>query len=928
MHIPKSTYRLQFNAEFKFKDAKEIISYLSLLGISDVYASPVFKAKKGSRHGYDTIEHNQLNPELGDEADFNELIDEVKKYNLGWLQDFVPNHMAYNYQNRMLADLLENGDHSTYYDFFDIDWNHNHPGLEDRLLAPFLGKFYESALSDGEIKLSYNEDGFSFNYYETKLPVRLSTYRDILSINLDELKNKLNRNDGDLIKFQGLLNAIKSLYYSGEPDEIYNQIKFIKGTLWELYDKKPEIKDFINEALKCFNGSPSDQGGYKLLDDLHSKQNFRLSFWKAANEKINYRRFFNVNELISLKMENINTFKRTHSLILKLIQEDKINGIRIDHIDGLYNPKEYLQRLRKRAENIYIVVEKILDLKENLPHNWQIEGTSGYDFLNYVNGIFCKSSEEKHFNTIYRHILKNDRNYKEMVFTSKRMMVKNSFTGEVEKLALAIESISGKDRYGNDFTLNRLKSALEEILIYFPVYRTYITGDNISSSDKKYIDKSFAEAEENNPHLANEFGYIKNLLLLKFKDYFTEQQKESAIDFIMKFQQLTSPVMAKGFEDTTLYNFNRLISLNEVGSRPDKFGISRKEFHKFNKERQRKWPHTLNATSTHDTKRGEDVRARINVLSEIPVEWKNKLNTWISINKELKRSISKNNYPSDNDEYFLYQTLLGSYPFNEAEHETYIQRIKEYLIKSVREAQVNSSWDVPNNEYESAYTLFAEKILERNNNNNFLKDFLPFQKKIAYYGVFNSLAQVIIKIASPGIPDFYQGTELWDLSLVDPDNRHPVDYKLRKKILNKIINQKMELDEYLNFFFPDAANGKVKLFTIYKALSERKNNIDLFQKGSYLRLDPKGKKKTNVFAFARNYGNKWIVAVVPRYVSELVKKTEIPVGQKVWQDTYIEVPSEKLKFRNIFTDEIMEERNKIFIHDAFRKFPAALLISL
>ncbi|RPI65533.1 MAG: malto-oligosyltrehalose synthase, partial [Ignavibacteriales bacterium] len=606
--------------------------------------------------------------------------------------------------------------------------------------------FYQKALEDSEIKLSYDEEGFGINYYETKLPVKLSTYSDIISLHLSKLKNKLGKNDADVIKLQGLLYVIKSLAAVEDSDEMYDQIKFVKGILWELYSRRPDIKDYINEVLKTFNGTPSSPENFKLLDELHSKQNFRLSFWKVANEEVNYRRFFNVNDLISLKMENIETFNRTHSFILKMIKEEKINGLRIDHVDGLYNPKEYLQRLRERAKNIYLVVEKILELKEDLPRDWQIEGTTGYDFMNYVNGIFCNSAEEKRFNKIYRRVLGKDWDYKELVFNNKRLMVKSRLAGEVEKLAFLIETISSKDRYGIDFTLIGLKSALEEILVYFPVYRTYITKESISSADKKFIEEVFSKAEEKKPQLTNEFNYIKNIILLNFGDHFTEEQKDTAIKFVMKFQQLTGPLMAKGFEDTTLYVFNRLISLNEVGSNPGRFGILRREFHSFNKARQKNWQFTINSTSTHDTKRGEDVRARINVLSEIPGEWENKVRNWMRMNSGIKNSLGKENQPTNNDEYFLYQTMIGSYPFFEDEHENYILRIKEYLIKAAREGRVNSSWVVPNEEYEKNYTLFAEEILSRNRKNDFHDDFIPFQRKVAHYGMINSLSQVILKI--------------------------------------------------------------------------------------------------------------------------------------------------------------------------------------
>ena len=765
MYIPKSTYRLQLNASFNFQSVREIIQYLSDLGIGDIYSSPISKAKQGSTHGYDVVEPNLINPEIGTLDEFENLVHDAQKLNLGWLQDIVPNHMAYSYENTMLVDLLENGPNSRYFSFFDIEWNHPYSSVRQRVLAPFLGKFYRDVLENSELKLRYDQEGFSINYYETKLPLNLDSYADVLSFRFDKLRNKLGKNNPDIIKFLGVLYVLKSLPNGEELDERYDQIKFVKGMLWELYNDNEQIKMFVDETVKIYNGETGNSDSFNLLDELLGKQYFRLAFWKVATEEINYRRFFTINELITIKMENEETFNRTHSLMLKLIKDGYINGLRIDHVDGLYDPTAYLNRLRERAKNIYIVVEKIVDLDEDLPSDWNIEGTTGYEFVNYLNGVFCMTENGKHFTNLYTRFTKLTKPYEEIVAEKKRLFIQKRMAGEVERIAFLIESISSNDRHGIDITMHGLKMALEEILTYFPIYRTYINSYSLSKRDSGYIDKVMNEVKEKNPSLINEFNYVEKLLSVNFADYFSEEQKGNTLDFIMKFQQLTGPLMAKGFEDTTLYVYNRFISLNEVGGDPGKFGIKVSEFHEFNRKRSISYPHTMNTTSTHDTKRGEDVRARLNVISELPLEWEEKIKYWSKVNSEFKVKLKGTNFPDKNDEYFLYQTIIGSYPF---EQENYINRLKEYVIKAVREAKVHTAWLKPDEEYESAFASFVDNIFNENNAQAFLMDFFPFQRKIAFYGMFNSLSQILLKITSPGVPDNYQGTELWDFSMVRP----------------------------------------------------------------------------------------------------------------------------------------------------------------
>jgi (1->4)-alpha-D-glucan 1-alpha-D-glucosylmutase len=924
MYIPKSTYRLQFNSSFGFNSAKGIIEYLSKLGISDIYASPVFKAKKDSLHGYDVVEPNQLNAQLGTGEEFDSLIDEIKKYNMSWLQDFVPNHMAFNFQNRMLIDLLENGSNSQYANFFDIDWDHYHAGMKNRVLAPFLGKLYPEALENGEIKLIYDDEGLSINYYETRLPVKIESYLDVFSFRLDKLRNNLGRNNPDFIRFMGALFVIRSLPSAEELEERYNQIKFIKGIIWELFLNNNSIKDFIDENLKIYNGIKGIVGSFDLLDRLLSQQNFRIAFWKVANEEINYRRFFNVNELISLRVENENVFNRTHSFIFKLIKDEKISGLRIDHIDGLYDPTKYLENVRDRAKDIFLVVEKILDLEENLPGFWPVQGTTGYDFLNYLNEIFCERKSSKRFSAFYNKFTGLNKKYEQLVAEKKRLIIQTRMAGDVENLAVLIEEISSRDRFGVDITLHAVKEALEEILTHFPVYRTYFDGRKNRRNDKKYLEELIEKLKTENPLLANEFQFIGKLLTKTYEKHFTTEQKDKTLNFLMRFQQLTGPIMAKGFEDSALYVFNRLVSLNEVGSSPGKFGISLSEFYKFSKKRSASWPHTINTTSTHDTKRGEDVRARINVLSEIPEEWIKKVRIWNKINRVFKKNKDGFIMPDNNLEYFIYQTLIGSYPFAGGNSEKYFNRLKNYLTKAVREAKEHSSWTKPDVEYESAVHSFLENLL--NNNNEFLDDFIPFQIKIAFYGVYNSLAQTLIKITSPGIPDFYQGTELWDLFLVDPDNRQLVEYEVRRNYLNEIVKNKSVETSYIQNLLSNPANGKIKMFITYKALQVRNQNLQVFNNGSIIPLEIKGKFKNHIMAFARKFEEDFVITMVPRFLTSIVKENELPIGSNIWADTCIDLSKfDAQSLKNNLTGEVFGKKGKILIGEIFRNFPYALI---
>jgi (1->4)-alpha-D-glucan 1-alpha-D-glucosylmutase len=927
MNRPTATYRIQFNPAFGFKDTQPVISYLADLGISDLYASPIFKAVKGSTHGYDVVDPNQLNPELGGLSDLEGLAAEVKAHNMGWIQDIVPNHMAIDSENRLLMDILENGSSSRYYHFFDVDWDYPAASLNQRILAPFLGRFYGECLEAGEIALQYGPDGFKVAYYNLTFPLRIESYLNLFN-NLSKLKKKLGEDNPDFIKLLGILTVLKTLSSIDDPEDRNNQINFIQHTMWEAYNSNAAIKAFADKNLRTFNGEKGKPESFNFLDDLLSQQVFRLSFWKVAADEINYRRFFCVNGLISLRVEDEHVFNYTHGLIFDLIGKGMVTGIRIDHVDGLYDPASYLQKMREKAPANYIIVEKILNLQEALPPAWPVQGTTGYDFANYVNELFCQKENKRAFTRIYASITGLKNSYEDIVRYNKNLIIQEDMASDVHNLAQLLKKISSRDRHGSDITLTTLERALTEVLAVFPVYRTYISQVVVSDDDRQYILAAVDRAKANFPALLHGFTFVRRFLLLDFPDYVSEEEKRDWLHFAMRFQQLTGPIMAKGVEDTTLYVYNRLLSLNEVGGRPGHFGCTLAEFHHFNTKKRDLWPDSLNATSTHDTKRGEDARARINVLSEMPDEWRKNLRAWIKINRGKKKRLGDLAVPDRNDEYFFYQTLIGAWPFADAEYPEFVARIKEYIVKAVREAKFHTAWLKPDTEYEDAYVSFAEKILARSDANAFLKEFIPFCQRISHYGILNSLSQTLLKITSPGVPDFYQGSELWDLSLADPDNRRPVNFDQRRAMLAAIRDQdEADIGRLIQDLLATREDGSIKLFLIYRALQAKKAHRDLFCSGAYLPLESTGRFRSHVIAFAWRYQRQWSLVMAPRFLSHLVQEGDLPLGKQVWQDTEVIMPEgAPAAWRNVITGEVLSAGQALSVADILLSFPVALLM--
>ncbi|WP_419658951.1 TreY: malto-oligosyltrehalose synthase [Desulfosarcina variabilis str. Montpellier] len=927
MNIPHATYRLQFNPQFRFRQAAKIVSYLADLGVSHVYASPVFKARQGSAHGYDGVDPNQLNPELGTGSDFEGLHRKLKQRRIGWLQDIVPNHMAFDGANRMLMDVLEHGPHSPYAAFFDIGWHGPGSATPERLMAPFLGRRYAQCLEDGELKLSFDASGFAVNYYQLRLPLKIESYLILLKAIAERLESKAGDNQVGDAPLADVINCIEAIDARSNADTRRQETRRVKKALFDLYDGNGKVRQCIEQTLWHYSQGRDAGGRVDDLDRLLSDQFFRLCHWTVAGQIINYRRFFDINELICLRQENRAVFDGTHGLIKQLVDDGYIDGVRIDHIDGLADPAAYLRRLRAHLGDIYIVVEKILQAEESLPTGWPIQGTTGYDFTQRLNGLFCATDNEAIFDDIYNAFTGQTTDFDHLLVDCKRRFLKEQFGGDLHNLVDRILHAAGQPRNGRQLTRQGLMQSLTQILIRFPVYRTYIDQNGPNAADRACIQAAVASARQDSASPAPEMTFLSQLLLdANVKP--TGIGPATDVDpIIVKFQQLTAPLMAKGLEDTALYIYSRLISLNDVGGDPRRFGCRPHDFHAFIKTRADRWPHTMNSSATHDSKRGEDVRARINVLSEMPKAWRDHLSRWHGLNQVKKNRIDGAPVPDRNEEYLLYQTLLGAYPFDNPPGTAFTQRISRYMVKALREAKIHSSWIKVNAPYEDAACAFIEKILHPTEDGSFLQAFLPFWKKVAFYGIWNSLSQTLLKITVPGVPDFYQGTELFDFNLVDPDNRRPVDVDKRKRLLADMLNHfSSDPLGLIEALLTHRDDGRIKLFLIARALRARKKRARVYQAGSYVPLAIAGRFKAHVIAFARMHDARCSITVVPRLLTGLIEAHQYPLGRRVWQDTEIVFPcTTARRWKNSFTGEIVEAATSVNVGRILNHFPCALL---
>lgn len=883
--IPTSTYRLQFHAGFTFDDARQILDYLQALGISDIYASPYFQAAPDSTHGYDVADHNRLNPLIGDDAAFRAYCSALKERQMGQVLDFVPNHMGIGESlNVWWMDVLEDGRISRYARYFDIDWHPAKAVLSDRILLPILGDRYGKVLEDGGFKLLFESGAFFLCCSGTRLPINPLTYPTILQRAAQELHSPSP---------QALRECAAELVALPEDQSRSEAKAAAKARLNALAAGDGLVAKAIDHALRSLEGDPGNPASFDALHELLDAQVYRLSYWRTAAEEINYRRFFDVNNLAAIRVEIPEVFEAAHQLVFELLARGDVTGLRIDHVDGLWDPKGYLQRLQERygqlrtlpagEQGLYLIVEKILDLtRETLPPDWPAHGTTGYEFANQIVQVLTDSGAEKRMTRIFERFTGVRESFADLAYEKKMLTMQISLSSEISALGKALDELSEMYRIYRDFTMNMLVAAVREVMACFPVYRTYTVEDGtLSADDERVVLRAILAARRRNPSIEKPvLDFLRGILLLRLPENITPEQRDAHIRFVMKFQQCSGPIMAKGVEDTTFYVYNRLVALNEVGGKPDQFGIDVAEFHRLNAQRAERWPHCMLATSTHDTKRSEDVRLRIAALSEIPDLWDKALRRWSKLNKKYRSEVDERCAPSRNEEYLLYQTLLGTWPLEPHEGKdriAYIERIQEYMIKALKEAKLNSSWIEPNEDWEEATVSFVSSILDEKTNEKFCSDLSETAEIIAQLGAMNSLAQIVLKCTAPGVPDFYQGTEIWDFSLVDPDNRRPVDYPARQHLLDSVFaaNPKELLKEW--------RTGRIKLFFIQRLLAFRAENHSLFREGDYHEVTVTGEKANHIVAFERRREAQRLLIIVPRLSYSLGRW---PVGD-VWNETFL-----------------------------------------
>ncbi|MGE0115562.1 MAG: malto-oligosyltrehalose synthase [Steroidobacteraceae bacterium] len=947
----RATYRVQLSHRFTFADAERIVPYLAQLGISHLYASPILKARPGSDHGYDVVDHNALNPELGTRAEFESLVAALHQHDMGLIVDIVPNHLGVmGHDNVWWLDVLENGPAAQYAGHFDIDWRPARHAMRDRLLVPVLGASYGTVLERGELKLQFDASSGSFAvcYYEHLFPVDPRTYAEIFRA--QQLQHTLDADDPNCADFESLLDAFARLPSRSDTSpearaERYRDKEVHKRRLVRLCERSPEIVGYIHAAVAQMNGRPDEPHSFDALHALLEAQTYRLSFWRVATDEINFRRFFDINDLAALRMDDPAVFEATHAFIYSLIDAGMVDGLRVDHVDGLYDPEGYLQQVQARSHRpatdgkpLYVVVEKILASHERLPLQWAVHGTTGYDFATVVNSWLVDTAAEETLTRIHHDFVGRTLEFDDLAYQSKKLIMRISLAAEIGVLATQLDRIAQLDRHTADFTRNALREVIIETIACFPVYRTYISPRGISDEDRRNIHWAISVARRRS--LAADlsaFDFLQAVLLGEAASA-EETAATAMLEFAMKFQQVSSPVMAKGVEDTASYRYNRLVSLNEVGGDPKRFGVSTNALHLANQERCQQWPMAMLATSTHDTKRSEDVRARIAVISEMPDRWRRHLARWNRLNRSKRVQMTEGPAPSRSDEYLLYQTLIGIWPVQDEAGSTteFIERVQAYVVKAAREAKSVTSWLNPHAEYEQALTEFVNKLLERPAHNAFLRDFSRLAAVTSYFGHLNSLSQTLLKLTSPGIADIYQGTAIISLSLVDPDNRRAVEFSPRSEQLealnSRCINGVVPPD-LLNELLHDWQSGMAKLYLTWATLNFRKLHAELFVQGSYEPMRVTGGRAEHVCAYARRLNGSVVMVIVPRWLVRLTDEQLIPpLGNHIWTDTRVEWPTNLTvsSFVNIYTGktmlaEHMSDTASFLIGDVLDQFPVALL---
>ncbi len=959
---PASTYRLQMHEKFTFADAQAILPYLRKLGIGDTYLSPIFEARPHSMHGYDVARHDCLNPELGGEASFKPFTAALREHGMGLLLDTVPNHMGVGNDSVWWQDVLENGRASEYSGYFDIDWEPLKPDMQNKLLLPILGQQYGEALEAKQIQVRFDKGRALLAYFDHLQPIAPRTLPMVFPKQRDA-------EWGVPAEFRALLDELSALplHESTDPELVATRQELLKGLKPRLHQAldDPALRPVLDKAAVAINGEEGDPRSFDALHALLEVQPYRLAYWRTSSEEINYRRFFDVNDLVGLRMENPEVFAKTHSLIRKMLAEGDVTGLRIDHCDGMFDPRVYLERLQKlfiasvcdgpvlRADDatelgvegeildatrgrdwtdsklpLYCVVEKILEPGERLPRSWAVQGTSGYDFVHFANQFFIQGKNKARFDAIYTDFIGGRVSPTQIIYESKRNVMFNALASETQVLKNLLSHLVRADRRVRDFTDDLLETAIRETISCFPVYRTYIDErGEYTEADTRTIRTAVRLAKRRNPDVdGSVFDYLQRVLLLEGRGAGDTHRDEAQLYFALKFQQLTGPVMAKGVEDTSFYVYFRFLSSNEVGSAMDAFGLRPETLHKANADRQRYTPHALLTTSTHDTKRSEDVRNRLNVLSEIPNLWAAQTARWAERNAVHKTTLEDGTVaPDANEEYMLYQTIVGAWPWLKVDQDQFAGRVKEYLAKALSEGKVNVSWINPRPEYTAAVQQFADRLLTPGPGETatpFVAELEQLLAAVKVHGAVNSLAQMVLKATAPGVPDFYQGTDMWDLSLVDPDNRRPVDYGARSAALDALGAK------------PGAAaaaevlatleDGRAKLWAMQQTLGVRNAHLRVFNEGAYTPLEASDPE--HAFAYLRG---ETVLVVLPRFTYTLTGGSpSVPRGED-WGELAIRLPEgAPTEWTHLFTGTpVSATGGSLKLAHAFADFPVAILSS-
>ncbi len=959
-HVPTATYRLQFNSSFRFSDATRLVDYLHGLGISHVYSSPIFQAVKGSTHGYDVTDPTKLNPELGTWNEFLEFCEALRAKGMGLVLDIVPNHLAIaDDSNLWWQDVLEHGPSSEYADLFDISWQPLYGEARPHLILPILGDHYGTILERGELRLGYEGGQFGIRYWERWLPIDPSTYPRILRHLLRSPRQNGIAHPEMRRTVESLIDGFQLLPKSTETHPAQRRERMalsqsLRRYLATLISDNDEMRSAIDRILAEFNGQTGHPRSFDRLSRLIGEQNYRLADWHVASDEINYRRFFYINDLAAIRVEQFSVFSVVHDLVLRLVRDGLVSGLRIDHVDGLHDPQGYLQALQgalshwlsvaaandQHSDTVtqpavpWIIVEKILAPNESLQQDWSANGTTGYEFLSDVNALLIDPDGRHEIEASYRQFATVTEPYDDVVYRAKRFILDDQMLSELHSLARRLHRLAKASRHTADFTLWILQEALREVIACFPVYRTYMHSE-AHESDREWLRQAVTDAKRRNKAMGRSvFAFVTQTLIGELPRPLGPRLEAERRTVVARFQQLSATVMAKGMEDTTFYRYYPLASLNEVGSEPDSPALGIEAFHHHNQMRLAEQPHALLTTATHDTKRSEDIRARLNVLSEIPARWSHALTRWAELNGRHKTTVDGRMAPTANEEYLLYQTLIGMWPSDTGirPDDGMIDRVVAYMIKAMREAKLTTRWVRPDTDHESSVEQFIRTILNAQTNPIFLDGLSAFVDSIARPAFVNSLAQVLLKAMSPGLPDFYQGTELFDDSLVDPDNRRPIDFDARKQMCESLRGARQESGSVIpDQLLADWQSGLAKMHVTMSALQLRHDHSALFQQGSYEPLHADGQYVQHVVAFSRMHGNDAALTAVPRLITKLGPSAEFPTGETFWGDGFFTMPSaHPRRWQNVLTGEEVElvlsdGSQRLYLRDLFRSFPCALL---